>query len=135
LSLYITFSENRDRQWSLKFIICKCWGHSFKHVSLRVRLCHILEQNANAQKNCIQIYTRGYCVLHKQMFSSNDANIIIVCISPCNLQILIKNRHPSRIWHIIMHNLFVVNVLEGAMSVKYSVGRPRLQYLNPVAVT
>jgi len=34
-----------------------------------------------------------------------------------------------------MHNKFVVNVLEGAMSVKSSVGRPRLQYLKAVAVT
>jgi hypothetical protein len=48
------------------------------------------------------------------------------------LQIL-KNRYHLRIGHIIRHNKLVVNILEGAMSVKMSVGRPRLQYLKQVA--
>jgi hypothetical protein len=39
----------------------------------------------------------------------------------------------SRIGHIIRHNEFVVNILEGAISGKKAVGRPRLQYLKQVA--
>jgi len=38
-----------------------------------------------------------------------------------------KRRHPW-IGHIIRHNEFVVNILEGAISRKKVVGRPRLQY-------
>jgi hypothetical protein len=37
------------------------------------------------------------------------------------------------IGHIIKHNEFVVNILEGAISGKRAVGRPRLQYLKQVA--
>jgi hypothetical protein len=36
-------------------------------------------------------------------------------------------------WHIIGHNEFVVNILEGAISGKKAVGRPRLPYLKQVA--
>jgi hypothetical protein len=35
--------------------------------------------------------------------------------------------------HIIRHNEFAVNILEGAISGKGAVGRPRLQYLKQVA--
>jgi hypothetical protein len=38
-----------------------------------------------------------------------------------------------RVGHIIRHNVFVVNILEGAISRKKSVERPRLQYLKQVA--
>jgi hypothetical protein len=37
------------------------------------------------------------------------------------------------IGHIIGHNEFVVNILEGEISGKKAVGRPRLQYLKQVA--
>jgi hypothetical protein len=37
------------------------------------------------------------------------------------------------IWHIIMHNEFVVNISEGAISRKKAVERPRMQYLKQVA--
>jgi hypothetical protein len=43
-----------------------------------------------------------------------------------------KNRCHSWIGHIIRHNKFAVNVLEGAISGKKSVGRPRLQYLKQI---
>jgi hypothetical protein len=47
---------------------------------------------------------------------------------------MLKNRRHSWIGHTIRHNKFVVNILEGAISVKKkSVGRPRLQYLKQVA--
>jgi hypothetical protein len=46
---------------------------------------------------------------------------------------ILKNRSHSRIWHIIRHNEFVVNILEGAISGKKDVGRPRLQYINQFA--
>jgi hypothetical protein len=50
--------------------------------------------------------------------------------------LLLKNlkhrRHPW-IGHIIRHNEFVVNILEGAIPGKMAVGRPRLQYLKQVA--
>jgi hypothetical protein len=36
-------------------------------------------------------------------------------------------RHHSWIWHIIRHNEFVVNILEGAISRKKAMGRPQLQ--------
>jgi hypothetical protein len=36
----------------------------------------------------------------------------------------LKNRHPSWIGHIIRHNEYVVNILEGAISGKKAVGRP-----------
>jgi hypothetical protein len=46
---------------------------------------------------------------------------------------ILKNRLHSRIGHIIRHNEFVVNILEGAISGKNAVGRPQLQYLKQVA--
>ena len=48
------------------------------------------------------------------------------------LKILKNRRHPW-IGHTIRHNEFVVNILEGAISGKNAVGRPRLQYLKQVA--
>ena len=46
---------------------------------------------------------------------------------------ILKNRRHSWIGHTIRHNEFVVNILEGAISGKKAVGRPRLQYLQQVA--
>ena len=46
---------------------------------------------------------------------------------------MLKYRRHSRIGHTIRHNEFVVNILEGAISGKTAVGRPRLQYLKQVA--
>jgi hypothetical protein len=46
---------------------------------------------------------------------------------------ILKNRRHSWIGHIIRHNELVVNILEGAISGKKAVGRPRLQYLKQVA--
>jgi hypothetical protein len=46
---------------------------------------------------------------------------------------ILKNVHQSWIGHKIRHNEFVVNILEGAISGKKAVGRPRLQYLKLVA--
>jgi hypothetical protein len=45
----------------------------------------------------------------------------------------LKNRRHLWKGHIIRHNEFVVNILEGAISGKKAVGRPRLQYLKQVA--
>ena len=42
----------------------------------------------------------------------------------------LKNRSHSWIGHTVRHNEFVVNILEGAISGKKAVGRPRLQYLK-----
>ena len=46
---------------------------------------------------------------------------------------ILKNRRHSWIGHTIRHNEFVVNILEGAISGKKDLGRPRLQYLKQVA--
>jgi len=46
---------------------------------------------------------------------------------------ILKNRRHLWIGHTISHNEFVVNILEGAVSGKKAVGRPRLQYLKQVA--
>ena len=46
---------------------------------------------------------------------------------------ILNNRRHSWIGHIIKHNEFVVNILEGAISGKKAMGRPRLQYLKQVA--
>ena len=46
---------------------------------------------------------------------------------------ILKNRSHSWIGHIIGHNEFVVNILEGVISRKKAVGRPRLRYLKQVA--
>jgi hypothetical protein len=43
---------------------------------------------------------------------------------------ILNNRRHSRIGHIIRHSEFVVNILEGAISGKKAIGRPRLQYLK-----
>jgi hypothetical protein len=56
-------------------------------------------------------------ILCKQTSVSKDANNIDVCISQCNLQILINRRHSWK-GHIIKHNEFVVIILEGAISGK-----------------
>ena len=56
--------------------------------------------------------------MYKQIFASNYANIIDVCISQYNLQIL-KNRRLSWISHINRRNEFLVSVLEGVMWEKY----------------
>ena len=48
------------------------------------------------------------------------------------LKIKQNGRH-SWIGHIIRHNKFVVNILEGAISIKTAMGRPRLRYLKQVA--
>jgi hypothetical protein len=46
---------------------------------------------------------------------------------------ILKNRRHLLIGHIIRHNGFAVNILEGAILGKMAVGRPRLQYLKQVA--
>ena len=46
---------------------------------------------------------------------------------------ILKNRRHSWIGHTIGHNEFVVNIHEGAISGKKSVGRPRLRYLKQFA--
>ena len=46
---------------------------------------------------------------------------------------MLKNRRHSWIGHTIRHNASVGNILEGAISGKKAVGRPRLQYLKQVA--
>jgi hypothetical protein len=46
---------------------------------------------------------------------------------------ILNNRCHSWIGHIIRHSEFVVNILEGAISGKKAMGRPRLQYLKQVA--
>jgi len=46
---------------------------------------------------------------------------------------ILKNRRHSWIGHTVRHNEFVVNILEGAISGKGAVGRPRLQYIKQVA--
>jgi hypothetical protein len=46
---------------------------------------------------------------------------------------VLKNRRHSRIGHTVRGNEFVINILEGAISGKKTVGRPRLQYLKQVA--
>ena len=43
---------------------------------------------------------------------------------------MLNNRSHSWIGHIIRYNEFVVNILEGAISGKKTMGRPRLQYLT-----
>jgi hypothetical protein len=42
---------------------------------------------------------------------------------------ILKNGHHLWIGHTVRHNEFVLNVLEGAISGKKAMGRPRLQYL------
>jgi len=37
---------------------------------------------------------------------------------------ILKNRHHSRIGHIIRHNKYVVNTLEEAISRRKTIGRP-----------
>jgi len=46
---------------------------------------------------------------------------------------ILKNRCHSRTGHTTRHNKFAVNILEGAISGKKAMGRPRLQYLKQVA--
>jgi len=46
---------------------------------------------------------------------------------------ILKNRRHSWTGHTIRHNEFVVNIIEGAISGKKSVGRPLLRYLKQVA--
>jgi hypothetical protein len=45
---------------------------------------------------------------------------------------MIKNRRNFLIRNIIRHNEFVVNILEGAISGKKALGRPRLRYVKNV---
>jgi hypothetical protein len=50
-----------------------------------------------------------------------------------HLQMLNNRQCHSWTGHIIRHNEFVVNILEGAISGKKAIRRPRLQYLKQVA--
>ena len=45
----------------------------------------------------------------------------------------LKSRRHSWRGHTIRHNEFIVNILEGALSGKKAVGRPRLKYIKQVA--
>ena len=47
---------------------------------------------------------------------------------------ILKNRLDSWTGHTVRHKEFVENTLEGAISGKKAVGRPRLQYLKQVAI-
>jgi hypothetical protein len=49
------------------------------------------------------------------------------------LLITLENRRHSWLGRTIKYNEFVVNILEGAISGKKAVGRPRLQYLKQFA--
>jgi len=49
------------------------------------------------------------------------------------LEIKKKYRRQSWVGHVIRHNEFVTNILEGAIFGKRAVGRPRLRYLKEVA--
>jgi hypothetical protein len=55
----------------------------------------------------------------------------------CQTQIIVlkilKNRRHSWIGNRIRHNEFAVNILDGAISGKKAVGRPRLQQLKKFA--
>ena len=115
MSLYVTCSEKRNRQSPVSHgLVLKSQFHTrVASVLDSVREWSPLYRNRNVSK----IYKSRYFILHKQIFVSKDANLIDVCISQCNLQIL-KNRRHSWIGHIIRHNELVVNVLEGAMSGK-----------------
>ena len=46
---------------------------------------------------------------------------------------ILKNGRNSWIGHTVRYSEFVVNILEGAISGKKAVGRPRLRYLKQVA--
>jgi hypothetical protein len=46
---------------------------------------------------------------------------------------ILKNRRYLWKGHIIRHDEFVVNILEGGISGKKAVGRPGLQYLKQIA--
>jgi hypothetical protein len=46
---------------------------------------------------------------------------------------ILQNRRHSWTGNTIRHNEFVVNILEGAISGKKAVGRPRLQYVKQFA--
>ena len=46
---------------------------------------------------------------------------------------ILKNGRRSWIGHSVRYSEFVVNILEGAISGKKAVGRPRLRYLKQVA--
>jgi hypothetical protein len=45
---------------------------------------------------------------------------------------ILKNKCHSWKWYIIRRNEFVVNILEGVISGKKAVGKPRLQYFQQV---
>jgi hypothetical protein len=45
---------------------------------------------------------------------------------------ILRNRRHSWIGHTVTHKEFVVNILEGGISGKRAMGRPRLQYLKQV---
>jgi hypothetical protein len=47
---------------------------------------------------------------------------------------MFKNRRHLWIRRTVSHNEFVGNILEGAISGKKAVGRPRLRYLKQVAI-
>ena len=66
--------------------------------------------------------------------------MVAICWGDCLEQIeersllkILKNRRHSWTGHILRHNEFVVNIIEGTVLGKKAVGRPRLQYLKQVA--
>jgi porphobilinogen deaminase len=66
-------------------------------------------------------------ITNDKVFQSTKAERLLLKI--------LKSRCHSWIGHTIRHNVFVVNILEGAVSGKKGVGRPRLQNLNKTPET
>jgi hypothetical protein len=61
-------------------------------------------------------------IMHDEIFQRAKGKRLLL-----NLK---KNRRHSWIGHTVRHNDFVVNILEGAISGKKAMGRPRLGYLQ-----
>ena len=64
-------------------------------------------------------------ILDDELFQREKEELLLLKI--------LKNRRHWWIGDIIRHNEIVVNIVEGAISGKKTVGRPRLQYLKQVA--
>ena len=109
-----------NERWNIKFYykVASCWlfllSHSTMHVSMNIKF------ETWCWRRMLQIKWTDR-ITNEEVFQKVKKRLLLKNLN---------NRRHSWIGHIIRHNKFVVYILEGAISGKKVMERPRLQYLS-----